>query len=84
MDSKSSPTERLLHLWKLYLGTVGSLNAARLEMKALHETNDKENMKVKSWAWAWAWFSRRDGEECDPHHVRKQDTVMAIAKCRLM
>ena len=56
----------------------------RLEMKALHETNDKENMKVKSWAWAWAWFSRRDGEECDPHHVRKQDTVMAIAKCRLM
>ncbi|XP_062400374.1 uncharacterized protein si:dkey-264d12.5 [Sardina pilchardus] len=39
--------ERLLHLWKLYLRTEGSMNAARLEVKALQEAHDRENMEVQ-------------------------------------
>lgn len=43
----ADPVERLLHLWHLYLRTEGSMNAARLEVKALQAAHDRENMEVK-------------------------------------
>ncbi|XP_041946038.1 coiled-coil domain-containing protein 30 isoform X5 [Alosa sapidissima] len=43
----AEPVERLLHLWRLCLRTEGSMNAARLEVKALQEAHDRENMEVQ-------------------------------------